>query len=44
MLVIFKGVCAGINRDDRHRKILRILFGNTHAHNRYRIIGGSERS
>ena len=37
-------MCAGINTDNRHQNILRILFGNTHAHNRCRIIGGYERS
>ena len=37
-------MCTGINPDNRHEKILRILFGNTYAHNRCRIISGSERS
>ena len=43
ILAVFKGVCAGINPENRHQKILWISFRNTHAHNRCRIIGGSER-
>ena len=43
MLAVFKGVCASVNPDNRHQNILRMLFGNTRAHNRCRIIGQSER-
>ena len=43
-MVVFKGVCARINPDNGNQKILRISFRNTNAHNRCRIIGGSERS
>ena len=35
-------MCAGINPDNPHQNIVRILFGNTHAHNRCRVIGRSE--
>ena len=34
---------TGINPDNQHQNIHRILFENTHTHNRCRIIGGSER-
>ena len=44
ILTAFEGVCTGINPDNRHLKILQIWFRNTRANNRYRIIGGSERS
>ena len=42
-LAVLNSNLAGINPDNRHRNILWILFGNTHAHNRCRIIGRSER-
>ena len=37
-------MCAGINCNNWHQNILRMLFGNTHAHNICRMIGRSERS
>ena len=33
-----------MNPDNQHENTLRMLFGNTHAHNRCRIIGRSEQS
>ena len=32
-------MCVGINRDNWHRKILRISLQNTHGHNTCGIIG-----